>query len=251
LKEQLKQCYIREPCRDVFADEFLRLLGAAEYTSIDRSDYEGASFLHDLNDPFPEKMRDHFDFVLDGGTLEHVFHYTAGLKHSLELVRVGWHFMTITPQRVHGPRFLPILPGTFLRHFLRSNGFNIRKIVIYESYGRDTQFFEVRSPAQLGSRVELTTSPPVFIAVLAQKTATVPIFAQPPQQSDYVAVWSAGENPTAPPTSLGRIRTALILAFLAAQLEAEAEITNPWRPQSTQPEQRQVIQAIQRGSHGR
>jgi hypothetical protein len=206
-EEQVKKCFVHEPCRDIYADEFIRSLGATDYVSVDRSGFEGANFLHDLNDPFPEKMRNRFDFVLDGGTLEHVFNYPAALKHSLELVKVGGHFLTIPPANGHmGHGFYQCSPELFFSVFTPQNGFAIKKIVLYESYRDDAQFYEVSSPAQLKGRVELSNSPPVSLAILAQRIAEVPIFAQPPQQSDYVAAWAAVAAAAAAPVPMTPVR---------------------------------------------
>lgn len=210
---QLDRCFVREPFKDLFSDEFIRTLGATDYVSVDRSDFEGANFLHDLNEPFPEKMRGQFDFVLDGGTLEHVFNYPAALKHSMELVRVGGHFLTLPPANGHmGHGFYQCSPELFFSVFSPQNGFVIKKIVVYESYHDDAQFYEVASPTQLKGRVELSNSPPVTLAILAQRTAEVPIFAQPPQQSDYVAAWTAvaeAASAPVPSTPMLRLRMAL------------------------------------------
>jgi len=59
--------------KHVFADEFLGLLGANRVDSIDYSTYEGASIIHNLNEPLPSDLRQQFSAVFDGGTLEHVF----------------------------------------------------------------------------------------------------------------------------------------------------------------------------------
>lgn len=210
-EEQLKRCFVREPCRDLFADELLRGLGAQKYFSVDRSDFEGANFLHDLNHPFPETMRGQFDFVLDGGTLEHVFNYPAALKNSLELVRVGGHFLTTPPANGHmGHGFFQCSPELFFKVFSEQNGFVIRKFVLFETYRPDAPFYEVQSPAKLGNRVELNSSPPVSLAVLAQKIADVPIFATPPQQSDYEAAWDTQrDQQQAPSSPLRRLRVKL------------------------------------------
>ncbi len=47
--------------------EFLRFLGAKEITSMDISDYEGATILHDLNQPIGNELKEKFTLVLDGG----------------------------------------------------------------------------------------------------------------------------------------------------------------------------------------
>lgn len=212
-EEQFTRTFAREPFRDLYSDEFIRSLGATDYVSVDRSDFEGANFLHDLNEPFAETMRGQFDFVFDGGTLEHVFNYPAALKHSMELVKVGGHFLTVPPANGHmGHGFYQCSPELFFGVFSAQNGFTIKKIVVFESYRDNAQFYEVASPAQLKGRVELSNSPPVSLAILAQRTAVVPIFAQPPQQSDYVAAWETVAQAAAAPvpsTPMRRLRMAL------------------------------------------
>jgi SAM-dependent methyltransferase len=208
--EQIRRCFQRQVCKDLYSDGFLRLLGAEEIVSVDRSDYEGASFLHDLNEPFPETMRGRFDLVLDGGTLEHVFHYPAALKHSLELLRVGGHFITITPANgLMGHGFYQFSPELFFSVFNYESGFRLRKIVLHEALKADAPFYEVNNPATIGGRGELNSPRPIYLSVLAQKTADVPILSRPPQQSDYVAIWKEPKRTLDPSLSVGKLRMAL------------------------------------------
>src|SRR5204862_3653368 len=54
-----------------YADAVLTALGATALDSIDASDYQRATIVHDLNRPLPARLRAQFDLVFDGGTLEH------------------------------------------------------------------------------------------------------------------------------------------------------------------------------------
>jgi SAM-dependent methyltransferase len=211
-REAIELCYQREPCKDVFAEAFLRLLGAREIVSVDRSDFEGATFLHDLNEPFPERMRERFDLVLDGGTLEHIFDFPAALRHCLSLLASGGHFVTTAPaNQFLGHGFYQFSPEVYFRVFCPENGFRLRKIILYEALETEAEFYEVTDPAVLGTRAEINSSPPVLLAVLAQRTAQVPIFGRLPQQSDYASAW--GENPAksgpSAPGPAGKLRQAL------------------------------------------
>ena len=209
-EDQLQRCFTREPCRDLYADELIRALGAKKYFSVDRSDFEGANYLHDLNTPFPDELRGKFDFVLDGGTLEHIFNYPAALKHTLELVRVGGYFLTTPPANGHmGHGFFQCSPELFFSAFSAQNGLAIRKFVIFETYKPDAQYYEVQSPSKLGNRVELNSSPPMSLAILVQKVAEVPIFATPPQQSDYEAAWNVERGEQDVSTPFRRWRVAM------------------------------------------
>ena len=189
-REAIDRCLRRPPMGTLFADEFFRFLGAEEVVSVDNSDFERATLVHDLNRPFPERERERFDFVLDGGTLEHVFNYPAALRHTLELVRPGGHFLTITTAHNYmGHGFYQFSPELFFRVFSVENGFALRKLVLFDSLKTDAPFYQVNDPAITGQRTELFSARPMLLAVLAQRIAVTPMFLQPPQQSDYVAVW--------------------------------------------------------------
>jgi len=214
---EVERVYKRPPMAALYADEFLRFLGAKEVVSVDRSDFEQATLIHDLNKPFPEHLRGSFDLVIDGGTLEHIFHYQTALFNCLDLLRVGGHFITLTPatgQMGHG--FYQFSPELFFRVFSPERGFVLRKIILYECSKTDSAFYEIEDPAHSNS---LTISParPMQMAVLVQKTSETPADLDPPQQSDYVALWeshkrkSGGDDgtKTSPPGLLRRLRPLL------------------------------------------
>jgi len=82
--------------------------------------------------------------------------------------------------------------------FGAQNGFRVVRMMAYE--GRPAKaWFEVADPAAVGERVSFINSQPVTLLVLAEKVASVDIFAAPPQQSDFVAAW-ASDASAAPPT---------------------------------------------------
>ena len=51
---------------------FFSLLGVHEIYSIDVTDYEGADLVHDLNNPVDPSLHEKFDFIIDGGTFDHL-----------------------------------------------------------------------------------------------------------------------------------------------------------------------------------
>ena len=214
-RKEIELCLERPPMGPVVADGFFRFLGAKEVVSVDKSDFEGATLLHDLNEPFAENLRGRFTFVYDGGTLEHIFNYPAALQNCLELLAPGGHFLTITPAHSFmGHGFYQISPELFFRVFSAENGFALRKIVLYEAAKPDAAFFQVNDPAATGHRTDLVSKEPMLLAALARRTAETPILGRPPQQSGYTACWEkhrqAATNPGADQLDLlWRIRVAL------------------------------------------
>ena len=214
-RQEIDRCFGRPAMQGLFADGLLRLLGAQEIVSVDKTDFEGATLLHDLNERFPESYRGRFSFVFDGGTLEHIFEYPTALRNCLELVAKGGHFLTITPAHsMMGHGFYQISPELFFRVFSAENGFALRQIVLYEAAKTDADFFAVNDPSVTHHRTDLTAAEPMLLAALAQRTEEAPILVRPPQQSDYAAHWArhqaAAANPAAAkPGPFGRIRAAL------------------------------------------
>ncbi len=157
--------------------------------SIDASAYEGASLIHDLNDPIPDHWRGQFTAVVDGGSLEHVFDFPRALQNAVALLAVGGHFLSITPaNNFMGHGFYQFSPELFFRVFTRENGYHLKVVLIQATEGR-SRWYKVLDPEAIGRRAELQSGLPALLYVLAQKLEDKPLFAKRPRQSDYVAAW--------------------------------------------------------------
>jgi SAM-dependent methyltransferase len=180
-----------------YADGLFEMLGAEEMISIDASPYEGASLVHDMNDPLPADHIGQFDLVFDGGTLEHIFNFPCALRNCMELVRPGGHLILHTPtNNWSGHGFYQFSPEVFFRAFSAENGYKVERMVAYEVY-HNSPFYEVSDPAQVRSRVELARGHHrVLLLVLAKRLHVAEIFKEAPQQSDYVAEWAVRSTRT-------------------------------------------------------
>ena len=171
------------------AEPFFAALGAKEIVSLDISDYQGATLLHDMNLPIPPRYRNQFDAVFDGGSLEHIFNFPVAIKNCMEMIKPGGNmFIHNVANNCCGHGFYQFSPELFYRIFSAANGFSVVKMVAHMvgPYGR---WYEVADPEDIKERVELITYFPVLILVEAKKTSDVPVFAQYPQQSDFAAWW--------------------------------------------------------------
>jgi SAM-dependent methyltransferase len=179
-----------------YAEEFLSCLGAQKIDSMDFSEFEGATITHDLNRPIPDHLNQKFDVVFDGGSLEHVFDVRTGFRNIMSMVRVGGHFLGVSPANSFmGHGFYQFSPEFFFEVFSEQNGFRVRQVILCE-YGKK-RWYEVTAPREVRSRVLLGKSVKVYAMIIAQRIADVPVFAVTPQQSDYAAAW-AGDGVPAP-----------------------------------------------------
>ena len=179
----------------LFADPVFESLGSTSVSAMDVSDFEGASFVHDLNQPIGGELRERFDLVYDGGTLEHVFNFPQALKNCMEMVRQDGHlFLHTGTNNWCGHGFYQFSPELFFRTLHPDNGFEVTRMILHAvgPYGR---WYEVKDPESIRSRVELITFCPVHLLVQARRTRIVPIFQKTPQQSDYTPRWDTVEAP--------------------------------------------------------
>jgi SAM-dependent methyltransferase len=175
---------------DGFCEPLLRFLGADTIDSMDVSPYQKATIVHDLNLPVPDSLKGRFSLVLDGGSLEHVFNFPQAITNCMDLLRVGGHFLGITPaNNFMGHGFYQFSPELFFRVFCRDNGFAPPRILVSQDDWRHHQWYEVKDPESARARVTLVNSHPTYMLIQAEKVAAVPPFSSTPQQSDYVVLW--------------------------------------------------------------
>lgn len=187
------------------ADAILReVTGATTVSSIDMSDYQGSSIIHDMNCPLwvsrPE-LEGQFDLVIDGGALEHVFNFPVAVRNMAFLVRSGGHILTANPaNNLCGHGFYQFTPELMHRLYAPANGFRVDHVLLTQSRYMSVEVdprplsFRVVDPASLGRRILLRNRWPVVIRTLAELTGEVPETGFDVQQSDYVMAWSEARS---------------------------------------------------------
>jgi hypothetical protein len=189
-----------------YVDPFLEMLGAEKVDSLDNSNYEGASILHDLDRKVPPEWHQSYDCIIDGGLLEHVFNFPTAIQSCMEMTRCGGHVILFTTaNNFMGHGFYQFSPELFFRIFSPENGFEMVRMLVQEedlimtaALGQPIRIdqvgprYEITDPAMIGQRVELVNSHPAVMYVVAKRTKIVPIFTTSPKQSDYVAAWNRG-----------------------------------------------------------
>lgn len=174
-----------------FAEPVLQRLGARRVDSLDASDYEGATHVHDLNRPLPTELRAKYSAVVDGGSLEHVFNFPLALTGCLEAVALGGHYLAMTPvNNWPGHGFYQFSPELYFRVLDGDNGFAMR-CMLWRPETPLGRWYQVADPAAVARRVERRGAAPALLYVAARRTELRAVLADPPQQSDYLAAWEA------------------------------------------------------------
>lgn len=163
--EQLKSllddnnCILEDYCEGIFINNY----GASKVDSIDYSNYEGCTIVHDMNKPLPKDTQT-YDTIFDGGSLEHIFNINQALKNVSMLCKPGGqiiHSLPANNQCGHG--FWQFSPETFLSLYSEKNGYSDTEVYIASVHNLD-DIFQV-TEKELTNRVEINIPGPSYVWV--------------------------------------------------------------------------------------
>ncbi|WP_291325421.1 hypothetical protein [Desulfovibrio sp. UCD-KL4C] len=159
------------------AHGFFKELGFSKVSALDISNFEGAEYIFDLNETVPDYMHDKFDFIYDGGTLEHIFNIPAALSNGVAMLKKGgiiFHHSPMNNWVNHG--FYQFSPTLFFDYYM-ANGFANCSLFLFKEDGGVKRF----GPRDMipSEYYEINT----LLAFVAQKISNNnPVI---PQQSAY------------------------------------------------------------------
>lgn len=186
----------RSDGKSFWNDEYLRHHFDAEVVSFDVSNRDGAENVVDLNvsqDWRPE-LRNSFDLLIDGGSLEHISNLGVALQNYADLLKPGGLIFLCNPTDGYaGHGFFQFSPEFFYRAFSELNGFTPLVSLLEEKRfsstaraGYRVRTFANPDPAHVGHRVIFRSRHKVQTLFLAQKTRESS-FSTSFIQSDYAA----------------------------------------------------------------
>lgn len=192
-----------------YTEPFFHWLGADTVDSYDFSTYENATHIWDMNKPLNKKSKGCYDFVFDGGTLEHVFNYSNALREAMTMPKIGGIFLSATPANSyigHGLyQFGPDLPYSIMQPL---NGYKIGKVHLVEMR-RSVNFYEVLPPSITRGRALASTPWPTIMYFFGTRNDEVPDSLQA-FQPDYEDAWAGktqSPNKNNKPITENAIRT--------------------------------------------
>lgn len=194
--ERKRFIYLQE---DGYYETLMRKLGFGDIESMDFSGYEGATILHDLNKPVPNELEGQFDFIFDGGTLEHVFNIPVALESVFRMLKPGGRFVSANGMNGfngHGLyQFSPDLVWTFWRRTARCVVHDCRGITKAPT-GQAEYHIKFPDAAELGHRLRLKGRIPegrFYLYYEIERTPEAALHAAT-LQSDYETKWQGHDN---------------------------------------------------------
>lgn len=174
---------------DGYSETLLHYLGSCTVTAMDASPFEGAEIIHDLNISVPESLYGKFDFILDGGTIEHVFNFPCAIANVQRMLRPGGIYIGINAannQLGHG--LYQFSPELFWEVFSERQGFKVERMVLVPCTPGASPI-ELTRTAGVRQEIGLTHHV-TYLMVAARRVKVVPIDLTNVFQSDYEARWN-------------------------------------------------------------
>jgi SAM-dependent methyltransferase len=148
------------------------IFGFESIDSIDNSRYEGASIIHNMNDPIPNDFKK-YDFVLDLGTIEHIFNVPQVCENIINLLNIGGTFLSVTVNNnFSGHGIYQFSPEFYLSAFSKKYGMEIQELYIAKINSGIESWINVNNYGNTGnSRNEsrFGGDDPVYIIAIIKK----------------------------------------------------------------------------------
>ncbi len=215
-----------------FIDRLLaEVYGSTTTDSLDMSEFEGATVIHDLNEELPAALTGAYDTVIDFGTTEHVFNISEAMRSAYRLCAprgVVLHSLPANNWCGHG--MYQISPELFFSLYTRERGFDELALFLARVTGRGTKYWWRADRPEPGRRlqVNLGREPTVILCAARRMLETADLGAPVVYQSDYEHQWAVAEEDRGvadgiPPIRYRRTKSALQRARLLWLGERVAE----------------------------
>lgn len=152
-------CILGEYCENLFMNNY----GSTKVDSIDYSDYEKCTIIHDMNNPILDNFQK-YNTIFDGGSLEHIFNVNQALKNVSSLCKPGGqiiHSLPANNQCGHG--FWQFSPELFLSLYSEKNGYSNTEVYIASVHDYDN-IMKVE-PGDLTDRIMINIQGPSYVWV--------------------------------------------------------------------------------------
>ena len=192
--EYLMRKYNRQLSDTIFTsycETLFKELGFSNTDSIDCSPYESATIVHDMNNPIPQNLKNKYDYIYDGGTIEHIFNIAQVIDNISEMLKVGGIFCSVTVNNnFSGHGIYQFSPEFFMSAFSERYGMKVLDIYlaevnsVYESWINVKSFNENNDGRNM---TKFNTTNPVYIITIAQKISDnrLSLMKSAPQQYSY------------------------------------------------------------------
>lgn len=178
-----------------YFEAYFKNMGYTCTDSIDNSAYENATIIHNLNLPLPFPLNQHlgkkYDYVFDGGTIEHIFNCPQVCENIINMMAIGGIYCSVTVNNnFSGHGIYQFSPEFFLTAFTPKYGMEVLELYLAEVNANAEQWIDVKSYHGWRNNTHVNTQNPVYIIAIIRKISDdrESLLLNPPNQYSYEQV---------------------------------------------------------------
>jgi len=136
--------------------------------SIDNSHYEGATIVQNMNVPI--KLSKKYQYIFDGGTIEHIFNLPQVIENVINMLEIGGLFASITcNNNFSGHGMYQLSPEFFLSSLNKKYGMKIESLFIGKVNTEFETWIDVNDYKDGRNCTKFDGNDPVYILTIARK----------------------------------------------------------------------------------
>lgn len=177
---------IPETVVEQYCEKLFKYFGFKNVDSIDNSDYEKATIIHDMNKPYNSPTK--YNFIFDGGCIEHIFNIPQVLENIINMLEVNGIFCSVTVNNnFSGHGFYQFSPEIFSRVFIEKYGMKIEEIYLAKVNSSKINWVNVKNTISQRNEYKFNDNEQVYILTIAKKISNTrqSLLSNFPQQYNY------------------------------------------------------------------
>ncbi len=136
--------------------------------SIDNSHYEGATIVQNMNVPI--KISKKYQYIFDGGTIEHIFNLPQVIENVINMLEIGGLFVSITcNNNFSGHGMYQLSPEFFLSSLNKKYGMKIESLFIGKVNTEFETWIDVNDYKDGRNCTKFDGNDPVYILTISRK----------------------------------------------------------------------------------
>ena len=132
-----------------------------------------------------------YDFILDGGTIEHIFNAAQVCQNIIDMLEIGGVYVSITPNNnFSGHGMYQFSPEFYLSAFSKEYGMNVMELYLAKVGTGIEEWINVNSYQGGRNVTTFGTNEPVYIIAIIKKSSNGKnVLLHPPNQYSYEIDW--------------------------------------------------------------
>jgi hypothetical protein len=153
-----------------YCENFFHSIGFENIDSIDNSKYEDAKYIHNLNYPILDELKNKYNYIYDGGATEHIFNVPQVFENIIDMLSIDGLFVSVTcNNNFSGHGMYQFSPELYLSMLHNKYGMKILELHIGEVGKTDIEWKNVNSYNGYRNTDKLSTLSETYIIIIARK----------------------------------------------------------------------------------